>query len=367
VRPVSAAFLDAVTRSHRVAVKATVLQNGVAVQELDSIVSGTVTLDITAASRGRVDLTIVNPDLVPTSPTDLLTPYGNEIKVERGVRFPNGSVEYAALGVFRIDRAQVTDTPDGGVQIVVSGLDRSGRVIDARFEDTYQVAAGTGIPAAIEAVIAAAIPGLTFNLSATSATTGQVTANEGDDRWKFAQDLAAAAGQVLYFDGDGVLVSRPVAQTGATAPAVQLVEGEGGLLVSASRSWVREGTYNRVIATGENTGNGAPVRGVATDENASSPTYYFGAFGKVPRFYSSPFLTTNAQCSDAAQAVLSRELGTTQQVDFGTVPNPALEPNDVARVTRVRAGIDEDHVIDSLSIGLGADGVMSGRSRAVTV
>ncbi len=63
--------------------------------------------------------------------------------------------------------------------------------------------------------------------------------------------------------------------------------------------------------------------------------------------------------------ILARELGTTQTVDFGTVTNPALEPNDVARVTRLRAGIDEDHIIDALTIGLDAAAAMTGRTRAI--
>ena len=38
-----------------------------------------------------------------------------------------------------------------------------------------------------------------------------------------------------------------------------IAEGEGGVLVAAGRRWTREGTFNRVIATGENTGETAPA------------------------------------------------------------------------------------------------------------
>lgn len=367
MRPVSARFNTAVAASHRIATEVTVLRDGEAILELDTVVDGSVTLDITAQTRGRLDLTVADPtgSLTPTDPSDPLAPYGNELQVRRGIHYSNGDVELVGLGIYRIDTVNVTDTA-AGLGLRIAGGDRSVRVIDARFEDPYQVTAATNYATAIQNVIAAGVPGLTYALTATTLTAPLLTANEGDDRWKFAQDMAASLGHVLYFDGDGICTSRPIAATGSTAPAAQLVEGEGGLLLDAERSWGRESTYNRVIATGENTGGGAPVRGTATDTTPTSPTYYYGPFGRVPRFYASPFLTTTAQANDAAAGILARELGTTQRVSFGTVTNPALEPNDVARITRARAGIDEDHVIDALTIGLGPASAMTGRSRAVT-
>ena len=363
MRTVSSAFLERIAASHKVAVEITILELGEEIATIATGISGSVTLDSTAATRGRMDVTIAGADLVPFTASDPLAPYGREIQIKRGIEH-NGGRELVSLGIFRIDRTQISESSDG-LQIRVSGGDRSVRVIDARFEEPYQVAAGTNYATAIEELVAVADASIQFDLTATTRTTPLLTANEGDDRWKLAQDMAGSLGHLLYFDGDGVCVSRPISSTGATAPAAQLVEGDGGLLLTADRVWTRKSTFNRVIATGENTGNGTPVRGVATDDNPLSPTYYYGPFGKVPRFYASPFITTTGQAEDAAAGFLARELGTTQTVDFGTVTNPALEPNDVARVTRLRAGIDEDHIIDALTIGLDAAAAMTGRTRAV--
>ncbi len=49
--------------------------------------------------------------------------------------------------------------------------------------------------------------------------------------------------------------------------------------------------------------------------------------------------------------MLARQLGTTQQVSFGTIVDAKREPGDIVRITRL-GGIDEDHVIDSLTIPL---------------
>lgn len=358
MRTVSQAFQTAVTESHEVATRVEVLDDGEVTLTVDSTVDGTVTLDQAAQTRGRTDLTIADPDLVPADPAAPLAPYGNELRVYRGI--PG---ELVSLGVFRIDTATVDDTPNGLV-IRVTGMDRSARMIDARFEGPYTIAAGTNYATAIQACAQAAWPAVTTSLTATTLTTPLLVAEEGGDRWKFMQDLAAAIGMSLYFDGDGILTTRPVTSpTGVSIFALE--EGAGGVLLTASRAWTRQGAYNRVIATGENPAEGAaPARGIATDDNPNSPTYYYGSFGKAPRFYSSQFLTTDAQAADAAQAILNRQLGTTQTVNFGGIVNPALEPDDLVTIRRQRAGIDEQHIIDQVTIPLTADGAMTGTTRA---
>jgi hypothetical protein len=366
MRDVSAAFLDAIVESYRVATRIDVLVNGIVEETITDAVEGTVTLDLTAQVRGRLDLSIVDDGslgLVPTSASDLLTPYGNELQVYRGIRYPNGVDELVSLGVFRMDDVKVDDDPNG-LLIRIAGLDRAQRVIDARFEDAYQVAAGTNYATAIANTLQAAWVDIPLDLAATTLTTPQLIAEEQGDRWAFCQEMAASIGYRLYFDGDGVAVTRPVTATG-DSPTTMIAEGDHGVLISAARGWGRQGTYNRVIATGENTGETAPARGVATDDNSASPTYYFGPYGKVPMFYVSQFIVTDAQAADAAASLLSKQLGTTQTVDFGSLVNPALEPDDLATIIRARAGIDEQHIIDSLTIPLNADGTMTGSTRAV--
>jgi hypothetical protein len=362
VRAVTAAFDTAVRDSHTTAIEAVVIDGDGNETPID-VVDGTVTLDQTAAVRGRCDITIVDDgtlDLVPDSASSLLAPYGNEIRLARGVTYPDGTTELVSLGVFRIQDAEITDAA-GGMEIRVAGLDRAQRVIDARFEEPYNVAAGTNYATAILDVIQAAYPDVEYDLTTTALTTPALIAEEGGDRWQFAQDMATAIAMRLYFDGDGVLRLVPSVLSESVA---EIVEGEGGVLVEAGRRWTREGTFNRVIATGENTTETAPARGVATDDNPLSPTYYFGRFGKVPRFFPSPFITTDAQAESAAQKILDDELGTSEQVSFGSLVLPHLEPGDTVRVTRARAGIDEEHIVDAIAVPLGPTGVLSGQTRA---
>jgi hypothetical protein len=125
------------------------------------------------------------------------------------------------------------------------------------------------------------------------------------------------------------------------------------------RAISRDGVYNAVVATGEAAGELPPVSGSAFDLNASSPTYYNGGFGKVPKFFSSTFLSTNAQCSASAASLLLKATGLPYTVSLGTVPNPALEAGDVVAVSYNSKFNTETHIADKITYPLKPDGVMA--------
>lgn len=366
MRPATPEFRKAINQSHKLAVEILVRSPAGTLLAVfnDPIVitAGSVTLDHNAATRGRIDLTLVDDstlNLVPNKPSSLLAPCGNQIVVKRGIEYPNGLRELIQLGVFRIDRTVVNDSGND-LSIQVAALDRSSIVIDARFEEPYQIAAGTLVETAIFNLVKEAVSDVVADFPGTGFVTPAVIGEEGGDRWALAQGLAKASGLLLYFDGDGRLKLVPQPSGG---PVATLSEGEKGVLLQAGREWTRQGAYNRIIATGENTAEVTPVRGVATDLNPASAMYYHGAFGKVPGFYSSQFIVTAAQAQAAAETMLNLQLGTMEVVNFGALVDPTLEPGDVVRITRARAGIDEDHAIDQLTIPLSANDTMTGVTR----
>ncbi|MGH3029286.1 MAG: DUF5047 domain-containing protein [Gaiellaceae bacterium] len=149
--------------------------------------------------------------------------------------------------------------------------------------------------------------------------------------------------------GSGVTLDRTAATRGRCnltlvddgSLGIVPLDPTGGTLLETGKQWSRQGAFNRVIVTGESTSTDtAPPRAVATDDDPNSPTYYFGPFGKVPRFYSSEFITTAEQAADAAAGILANELGTTQQVSFGAVADPTLEPSDLVRLARKQTDFD---------------------------
>lgn len=361
-------WADTIAYSHRLAIEA-VLVDALGNETDLEIVDGHVSLDAKASIRGHLDLSVAPESaLIPSEPTDPLAPYGSEIRVSRGVEYPEGDRELVALGVFRIQDVEVNDEGES-LSLLITGLDRASVVVDARFEEPYEVAAGTNYAAAIQETLEAGYPEIECDFISTTLTTPALVAEEGADRWEFCQEMAKAMGCSLYFNGEGVCVLTPIVSFVSGTPDWELVEGDGGVLLSAGRRWTREGAFNRVIATGENLGEtDTPSRGIATDENPLSPTYYYGPFGRVPRFYRSEFITTDEQAAGAAAAILAKELGTSQQINFGSVVNPKIQPDAIVRIDRSRAGISsEDHIVDSVEIPLTADGKMSGQTRSTQV
>lgn len=359
MKSTSTLWAPTIAGTHQIQLDVLILFNRIPIREV-AVVSGSVTQDRTAAQSGRCSLVLAEPTLIPTLTAGYLAPFGAELQISRGIRYSAHSTETVPLGVFPIQSSQI----DGvSLTTTVTGVDRSQTVADARLEDDYTIAAGTNYATAIQSLISDGVPGLTYLFVPTGYTTPLLVFPAQTDRWAAAQGMATSIGCELLFDGAGRCVMR--AEDGTVpSPALSIAEGAGGILVSASLKLDRSTAYNRVVATGENTTVGvAPPRGVWTDDNPASPTYYFGAFGHKPMFYSSPFITSNAQAASAAYAIGSAGHGVGRSLDFAAVPNPALETGDAVIVKRTALGINELHVIDTLTIDLSAAGAMTGTSR----
>ena len=355
MKSVTDEFLTTIRTSHSIVAYVDVLNRGAVIAEDIPVSAGTVTLDGTAEIRGRCTLTIAGDDWVPLDPADLLAPYGNEVRVKRGVRYPDGREELVSLGVFRIDETPVVDP---GRNVTVTAFDRSIIVRDSRLEAPWIVTSGTEWTAAITALVddagwwTAANP-LTKVVAASTSTAPLTVAPEQEDRWKLVTEWSKAIGYDAWFDGDGVMRLLPVPKYDRLNPMWTVDEGEGGVLITAARKWKRDGIFNRVIAIGE-TATGV-YRGVATDDNPASPTYYYGAFGKVPRWYVSPLIGSANQALSAATAILRKSLGQSSEVSFTALTNPALEPGDLITVQRTALGIDAQFIVDSVTIPLAAN------------
>ncbi len=362
MRPVSDKFLAAVSGPHQIATRVDLMLGGIVIESDVGIADGRVTLDRTAATLGRFTAKLIEPDRLPLGPTSLFTPFGYELAVWRGVTFADGTdPELVPLGVFPIQRSSV----DGVTLLAdLNAMDRSQTIRDAGFEDDYTVAAGTNYGTAIQTMLNARVAGLTYSFASTSYTTPLLTFTPDMDPWAEAQKMARNIGMELYFDGLGVCTMRPEPTTSGTS-VLTIAEGDNGVLTAASKDLDRGPAYNRVIAYGVNASNTAVPRAVATDDDPTSPSYYYGPFGKKPRRYASPFITTNAQALSAAEAILASNIGVAASVDFGLVPNPALEAGDVALIVREALDVNELHLIDVLSIGLSAESGMTGRTRLV--
>lgn len=349
MRPVSESFLTTVTGSHESVFRARLLpygQTGVnplGGTEVD-IVDGNVIFDTRAEVNSTVDIVISYG--WPTSISDPINPYGNEIFIERGVVYGEGTREWVSLGYFRIDSVE-QDYRAGRIRI--SGSDRMSRVRDYRPETPYVYTTGTSVQDIVTDVVQDAVPGASFEFD-WDADLDTIASDHvmADDRIAFLNELLTAYGKIYYFDYRGVFIVRSVPDANTGSSVIDINSGRDGVLVTFNQSVSRDGVYNVVVARGEPVGDQDPVQGVAYDLDPNSPTYVFGQFGRVPRFFYSSFLTTDLQCADAAESLLRSSTGIPYVVEMGIVPNPALEGWDVIRVLYNPAVAAEVHVIDSV-------------------
>lgn len=340
--------------------------------------SGDVTLDEEALIRGGLDLNIVpgeNLDFwVPEDLDSPLSPNGNEIEVARGITFPDNTVEEILLGTFRIDDSDSGRNRDGDVTVSVSAFDRSIYLSEAGMQEEEEyphpgmIEAGTNCTEAIENLILAvwldAYPDVPLDLTSTDVVLPALSFEVDQDRWDLCKGIAEACNCRLYMGPTGQPMLVPIADS--VLAQATYAEGEGGVLLDASKRYSREGAVNRVKVTGENSST-TPVVGIALDEDTASPTYYFGKFGKKTLPWSSPYIIEEGQAEDVAHNILARKRGIPKTVSFQSLVDPRLEPGDTVRVTSPDLKIDELHLISSVSIPLGHEGEMSCETRALQV
>lgn len=357
MRSASLAFANTIAGSHQMVSRCDVLFNRQVVLEGLRVIGGQINFDRTAARLARLNVTVAEPTRLPLSAGDVLSPYGYELLVWRGVQL-GATSEMVPLGVFPI---QTSDIDGVTLSTTITAEDRSRLVSDARFEDVTQIAAGTNYATAIQNLIATAVAGLEYVFPSVGFVTPLLTFAAQDDRWDAAKNMAKSIGHELLFDGFGRLVLRPeptfrLAAVATIAEAANMVDVSAGL--------TRVTAYNKVIATGSNASNGVAYRGEAADLDPASPSYYFGPFGKKPRFFSSEFLASDTQCVAAAAGLLAANLGVTRSVNFAAIPDPRLECSDVVRIVRSALKMDKLHIIDTLTIGLSVGDAMTATTRS---
>jgi hypothetical protein len=352
-------FLDALRRSHVVTVQVDAYRGAVLLQSDLPISGGSVTVDGGSQIRRTLSLTIADPALDPkVDPLAVLAPFGSDLVVRRGIRYPNGTTEWVPLGRFRIESVQASAAQDA---ISVTGSDRASIVKDARFTAITQAQTSNTVVQEITRLITEALPGVPVT-NRTTATNSTPAVYWERERWDAIEQLGEAIGADVFFDPDGNGVIQPTPAV-TNDPAWWVDAGELGVMVAGQRETSREYTYNGVVASGESDGDIPPVTATVWDTDATSPTYYLGPFGQKPYFYVSPLLTTTAQCTSAAASMLDRVRGLIRQLDLTCVPNPALESGDVIRV-RFPDGATETHLIDSFTVPLDPGSAMTLKTRS---
>lgn len=350
MHPLSTAAANQLVRSHEILIRATgIAWDGGRVADLP-VTGGSVTVDSTSQVRRTASVEIADPALWPADPFRVLSPLGSEMLIEYGIILPSGYLERVPLIQGPITSiARVTPSDDGQAALRVTVEDRSSRVAEARFDQPTQSTVGATTINEITRLITDVLPNVGVTNMTTSTKVNPVLDMERD-RWSEGiEKMADSIGAEVFCNALGDFVIRP--EPTETNPVVWTFVGdERSIIVSHNEEWTRDLTYNRVVASGQRTDGTPPVFAIVSDTEPTSPTYYGGPFGIKTRFYSSPLLTTTAQCQSAAASLLQRVKGRHLTVSLTNVCNPALDAGDVIRL-QVN-GTDSLHIIESVTIPL---------------
>jgi hypothetical protein len=312
---------------------------------------GQITADARRSMRWDGSLSIpVETDLLPTTPDDLLTPFGTLVQVRFGVVLAAGVTADVPFGTFYIDASDVVITPDQRL-VRLTLIDLADRIAQYRFESPFTVAAGTDLADAVNAVVSNRL-GITAGLDATGSTLGRPRVfglEPQTDPWRELGDLAAGFGYRLWFDRTGSLVlDQPPVPDAAAAVALP-----GELTVA--------GTFdhrpaNVVVTRGEASDDTPPIQAVAMDNDPQSPTYAgatvgSSAYGRVTRYFASPLLTTEGEAGLAAQSILATEAGAAATWAVGKAYDPTIDPDDVLTVD-LGGGLSLPLAVDAVTVGV---------------
>jgi len=364
--PVSANFLTRVRYSHVAPTRCEVWDSTVKLTEL-KVISGSVSVDSRRDVRRTCSITVVDAtgELTPTTSFDILTPFGHELRLFRGVRLEDGTDEMVPLGIFVITNVTMKDSSDG-LQIVVEGSDRSIKISRQKFIDNdFYIASGTAKETAITNLLTDRWADVQTQFFATNQTTPLMypTLDNDKDPWRSAVRIAESAGLDLFFDVDGIVKLRSIPDPDVETEVQTYEENDEAVLLNITRSLSVDDTFNGVIFTGEGSNLTLGVSGQAWDENAASATYRYGPFGEVPKFMSSPTVLTAEEANTAAAAELKKVLGATERIDWSQIVNPAHDVYDLIKIVRTLSGIDARVVLDSLTIPLSPDQTMNAIAR----
>jgi hypothetical protein len=369
--PITDAFRAAMRRSHKVISRVDVISEGVVIGTIYPI-DGSVSVDSRRAVRRTMSMSVVDEDgtLTPTqgARVGLLTPYGTELAVYRGIEYDDGTRELVPVGVFLL--TEVTVAEDGnGEKISLQGSDRSLRISRNKLLDPYRIASGTSLEDGLVGLLRDRWVDVQTDFPVTGVSLPDVVieAERGGDPWSAAVTIAEAFGYDLAFSPDGIARMQLIPDPVADDPVEIYQDGADAVVTSLTRTFDSQRAYNAIVVTAQGTANATPFRVIAWDENPNSITYRYGPFGEVPFFYESSLITSAEQAAVTAAALLRKATGQSESVSWGQIVNPAHDVLDVVRLKRQAKSLDLVLLIDRLDVPLGPEGTMNAVARTQEV
>lgn len=321
---VSDRWAPSLTASHSIAHRVDVWRGGVLVVPDLPVSGGTVVRDFGADITLSASVEVADPAYLPTKIEDPLMPFGSELRIYLGLKYPGGQEELVEVFRGPIVSCPTWPTTTYGFTVRAEGWLRY--VADFDFVAPY-APSGVSVGVALADAILQAVPDATWDwapgITDKAVPEGLVFEKS---RMEAVKALAGAIGAVVReAPGGGFVVAPdPVPDPGAV-PVRSYVYGEENTMLDRSEPEIaRDERYNGVFAFNP---NDDAVRFLATVDDPASPVWWDGPFGRRLLHYSSTTLTADT-VQQAARDELARLQGRTRQITAEVAPDPSLEPGD---------------------------------------
>jgi hypothetical protein len=350
-------FKAALQYSHRALTRAVLLApgttSGFVEQPPMTLASGSLRLDGTRNIWRSGNITVAPADSYDRATLgDIDSTF--RIRLERGIRYPNGSEEWVVIGLFQVQEVR-PQLSAGTVPITISDL--GSLVEDFPLPITYvpqdaQNVWMTTVNAIKDlvklAIVWDTIPGWDIDPGIDQAVKPVTSTVFTGSRWSAIQALADSIHAVVYPQPNGRWRIRDT-RANLDQPQLFMESGREGTIVDLTRSNDRREQYNAIPLRWESPSIGGLV--FIVDSDSTSPSFWNGPFGRKPRDEeNNDLIVGEGQAIDAARALLDQYRGRTSSLSFTAIHNPLLEPLDVVQVT---TGLgSEIHVIDSIQYPL---------------
>lgn len=321
-------------------------------------------LQATLTSQVSRNLTLNVPwHLYPTATSDLLNPYGRELRAWRGVRVPGRNTPYM-WQIFRGKIQTVSRNTRSGY-CTVTCADRAQDVLDHGFVRPQNSVPGNPLNVEFQRLVRGAVPDAEFGDSDTFSEVTQALA------WEFnrsgaVEEMFSSAGALWYALADGRFVTRRYPWAVAGAPIITLDDSDDGVILSATEGRSRRDIYNVVTATGERLNGEKPVHATVQDDRPGSVTDINGEFGIKSMLMRRLSPSTDGGARAAAEARLRTTITPTEMIAWEQTPDAAAQLGDVVALDiSGRKGIIQVISSFGLPLDIGPAMTVQGRSQVI--
>lgn len=287
---------------------------------------GSVSWDASRQVQGSLSLSVPRAgaagdedwrDWDPTDPTHPLSCFGQVLHVSLTI----GSLISSAWWTVPLGRFLITSVEPGPSTVRVTGKSLLQRLEEDRLTEPMAPDPAGSMASELRRLVGSRM-GLIIDPALRDYPCPSMT--WGESRIDAVYEIARSWPAVVREGGDGILYVSPPTPDPVSRPELRLSDGAEGTVVGVAASMSRDKIYNRVVARGqENPDEGAPSFQAIADQ-MTGPMRVDGPYGVVPRFFSSPLITSVAQAKSTAEAMLADAVRKKVKVPVEHAPDPRI-------------------------------------------